>query len=254
MGVSLAEVDMHLTDERFTARRMQPGLIGDQVARIGGVDLVIVDTAAAFFEGTDENSNAEMQRYAGELRALTELPGHPAVVIPCHPIKNPTKDNCLPRGGGAFVAELDGNLRLWSDDDGETCELHWCGKLRGPGFEPLAFEIPRHACDAVRDAQGRQIPMPVARALAEADLHHHEVSLRDNDDGLLEAILANPTGSMASWARHLRWIDQNGEPLKQPGASMHAPADDRQARASIPRKIRPDRCRKEAKQRRQLDD
>ena len=51
------------------------------------------------------------------------------------------KENLLPRGGSAFVNEVDGNLSLWSDDNGRTTQLHWFGKLRGPGFEPIDFEL-----------------------------------------------------------------------------------------------------------------
>src|SRR5262249_19301658 len=39
-----------------------------------------------------------------------QLPGGPTTIINCHPTKNATDDNLLPRGAGAFLAEVDGNL------------------------------------------------------------------------------------------------------------------------------------------------
>jgi hypothetical protein len=44
------------------------------------------------------------------LRSFVDLPGGPTVLVTCHPVKNPNPENLLPRGGGSFVAEMDGNL------------------------------------------------------------------------------------------------------------------------------------------------
>ena len=44
-------------------------------------------------------------------RTLTTLPGGPCVLVLCHPIKHVSEpEQLLPRGGGAFLAEVDGNL------------------------------------------------------------------------------------------------------------------------------------------------
>jgi hypothetical protein len=54
-----------------------------------------------------------------------------SVVVLCHPIKNVNDPaQLLPRGGGAFLAEMDGNLTVWKRDD-DTVELHHT-KIRGP--------------------------------------------------------------------------------------------------------------------------
>jgi hypothetical protein len=71
--------------------------------------------------GTDRLSHHD------NARGFTECEGHPAVVVLSHPIKNASRSNLLPRGGGAFLNELDGNLTLWSDNLGEVTELHWQG-------------------------------------------------------------------------------------------------------------------------------
>ena len=38
------------------------------------------------------------------------MPGEPCVIVACHPVKNASDDNLIPRGGGAFLNEVDGNL------------------------------------------------------------------------------------------------------------------------------------------------
>ena len=70
--------------------------------------LIIGDTASSFFPGEDENSNVEAGRYARTLRSFTECDGQPAVVLLSHPVKNASRSNLLPRGGSAFLNELDG--------------------------------------------------------------------------------------------------------------------------------------------------
>jgi hypothetical protein len=128
-----------------------------------GLDLrlVIVDTAAAYFKGDDGNSNAQQGAYARLLRELTFLSGKPAVVVPSHPVKNASKENLLPVGGGAFLNEVDGNLTLWSDAEGQTT-LSWQGKFRGPEFNPLTFKLETKHADAVIDEEGRLMPSVVA--------------------------------------------------------------------------------------------
>ena len=110
--------------------------------------LVIVDTAAAYFPGDETNNNTQQGAYARVLRELTTLPGKPAVIVNCHPIKNAARDNLLPMGGSAFVNEVDGNLTLWANTEKQT-SLHWQGKFRGPEFEPMSFEL-RHGRAARR--------------------------------------------------------------------------------------------------------
>jgi hypothetical protein len=126
-----------------------------EAERMSGIDLVIVDTSAAFFLGNDELNNTQMGAHARTLRTLTTLPGHPTVIVLCHPIKHAADSSqLLPRGGGAFLAEIDGNMTLWKRND-TLLELYWHGKLRGPGFEPMnvqARENPDHRVDRQQGA------------------------------------------------------------------------------------------------------
>ena len=123
-------VDVHFIAGTFGVAEMFERIKAD-VEKIGGAYMVVVDTSAAYFNGDDENSNTQLGAHARNLRALTTLPGKPVVYAACHPIKNADPSNLLPRGGGAFIAEVDGNLTL---NKGETVKLHHQGKHRGPDF------------------------------------------------------------------------------------------------------------------------
>ena len=84
--------------------------IDAEIAALGEVALVVVDTSAAFFEGDEENNNVQLGNHARMLRTFVDLPGGPTVLVTSHPVKNPDMENLVPRGGGAFVNEVDGNL------------------------------------------------------------------------------------------------------------------------------------------------
>ena len=85
--------------------------IATEVEKLGGVALVVIDTTAAYFEGDEENDNVQAGNYARMQRSLVDtLPGGPTILALCHPVKNAGEDNILPRGGGAYLNEVDGNL------------------------------------------------------------------------------------------------------------------------------------------------
>ena len=104
----------------------------------GGFALVIVDTLAAYFDGTDMNDNAAAGNFMRRLRALSTVLGNPAVVVPAHPTKVATAGSLSPYGAGAIVNEVDGNLTLCRR--GDLCKLHWHDEVRGPNFAPVAFD------------------------------------------------------------------------------------------------------------------
>jgi RecA-family ATPase len=71
----------------------------EAVAARGPVDLVIVDTSAAYFPGEDENNNVEIGKHPCKLRRLTTLPGKPTVLVVCLPVKHVTEAwQLMPRG------------------------------------------------------------------------------------------------------------------------------------------------------------
>ena len=212
-GFDANSIDVHFIPGPFNI----PGLynrIAIETKTLGGFDMVIVDTSAAYFQGDEENSNTQLGRHARDLRNLTKLSGGPSVVVACHPIKNASKENLLPRGGGAFIAEVDGNLTLWSDDD-VTTELSWTGKFRGPQFEPKSFKMEPRTDDAIKDSKGRQMPSVVALPVSEEDAQDSLAKAIRDEDTVILAMLDDPKFSLAQIAVSAGWVSaKSGTPLK----------------------------------------
>lgn len=183
-----------------------------EAQRFGALSLVIVDTAAAYFAGDDSNNNAQVGEYARLLRQLTRLPGRPAVVVACHPVKNAGQENLLPVGGGAFVNEVDGNLCLWKDEENVT--LHWQGKFRGPEFEPIPWKLEVKTSELVRDSRGRLMPAIVAHSITDGEHEAGQARVITDDYRLLELIGMNAKASLASLAEKAGWFFENGAPAK----------------------------------------
>jgi hypothetical protein len=158
-GINPATLDVHFIAQRFSIPQAIDA-IRENVEALGGAGLVIVDTSAAYFQGDDENGNTALGGHARDLRALTTLPGRPCVIVPAHPTKNAQADNLLPRGGGAFIAEMDGNLTLTRQ--GEAVRLHWQGKHRGPDFVPISFKLQTVSAPQLVDSKGRPVPTVMA--------------------------------------------------------------------------------------------
>lgn len=172
----------------------------------GEFDFVNLDTSAAYFDGDDENSNALLREHASMQRRLTMLPGHPNVLSNCHPKLNATRDCLIPRGGSAFLNEIDSNLTLWND--GTMITLHHT-KMRGPPFDPISFKLDDYL---LKFANGKTMAVPVAvpisdsEQLALMDEHYQE------EKTLLDAMRTRPTASMREWAQVSGWKMKDGSP------------------------------------------
>lgn len=155
---------------------------------------VLVDTSISYFSGDDEDDNLQARTHAWNLRALAELPGHPAIIANCHPTKSADRENLLPRGGGAFLNEVDTNLTVFAE--GETAHLHWHRKKRGPDFDPIPFEFHGKSIEE----HGRKVPTVVAShitELREIELRKHR---REVEDRLMYEMLHHPTAGFRGWA------------------------------------------------------
>jgi hypothetical protein len=129
-------------------------MITKEAEKSGPFDLVIIDTSAAYFQGDDENNNVQAGAHARMIRSFVSLPGGPTIIVTCHS-KTPDMSNLLPRGGGAFVAEMDGNLVcLRQPMSNPIVELYWQGKFRGPDFAPLLFRLRQSSSEKLRDTDG----------------------------------------------------------------------------------------------------
>jgi AAA domain len=170
--------------------------------------LVVVDTSAAYFETDDENNNMQALAHAKRLRELSRLPGGPTVLICCHPTKN--AENLVPRGGGAFLNEVDGNLTCERND--LAIELHWTGKFRGPDFAPLLFQLKVVTHERLKDSDNNLIQTVVAQPLGEEGLK--DINLRNNkdQDEVLLSINEEPGLASRERAQKLNWFMKSNEP------------------------------------------
>eukprot|EP00913_Durusdinium_trenchii_P021272 g19985.t1 len=211
LGFDPADVDVHfLKGTTDVAETIE--LIRADVEKLGGSDLVIVDTSAAFFFGADENSNTDAGRHARSLRTLTTLPGEPAVLVATHPTKNAAADALLPRGGGAFIAEVDGNLTL-SKSDG-LVKLHWQGKHRGPDFEPVMFRLDGVTAPSLVDKRGRLVPTVLAKDMSKGEVVAVAATARRDEDDVLLQIDRDANASLSSIADELGWRSADGSAHK----------------------------------------
>lgn len=186
------------------------GALCEEAAAIGEFDLVIADTSAAFFSYDDENDNVMQLQHAKDLRLLTLLPGNPCVLVPSHPVKQATRDNLFPRGGGSFLGEMDANLTLWKD--GETLELSH-NKLRGPAFDPLHFNL-KPVDIGIVDEQGAPVMTPVAVPMTDLEEAKAAGEVRQDENLLLNTMLRFPNESIAGWADACGWKSDKGIPHK----------------------------------------
>lgn len=193
--------------ERFAA-------IEAQVATIGELSLVIVDTSAAYFLGDEELNNKQMAEHARMLRQLTTLPGKPCVLALCHPIKNPLEHGqLLPRGGGAFIAEIDGNLTCWKKDN-DLVELHHT-KMRGPGFEPITIKLESISTTKLRDTKERILPTVRAVVVGQSEEDTQQTRQRDDEDRVLVEVCTHPGQTLSAMAEAIGWVNAHGEALKK---------------------------------------
>ena len=97
------------------------------------------------------------------------MPGKPCVVVCSHPTKNAQKhEELVPRGGGAFVAEVDGNLTLMKKDVGKS-EMFWSKKFRGRIDNPVQIALTPVEAATTRDAKGRPLRSVLAAVADEPD-------------------------------------------------------------------------------------
>lgn len=212
-GFNTDAIDVHFVPGVFDITKMFAH-VSAAVERVGGAAMVVIDTSAAYFTGDDENGNVAMGKHARNLRALTTLPGSPCVLVACHPTKNADQSNLLPRGGGAFIAELDGNLTCQKTEAG-TVKLHWQGKFRGPDFKPIHFDLSTVTAPGLVDSKGREIPTVMASLVSEGETRQRRETARKDEDLVLIAIENLPASSNSAIAEHLGWKDSAGEPHKR---------------------------------------
>jgi hypothetical protein len=206
-------IEVFFSDQRFTISKMMPLLRAELDKRGGKFGLVIVDTGPSFFEGDDENNRVQMGAHARMFRNLIgEIPGHPCIIVNCHPVKNAGPDNLLPAGGGTFLNEMDGNLTAAKPES--TVELHWQGKFRGPDFAPTYFLIKTVTHEDLKDTKGRLVPTCLAEWISEQAREEIAAAARDDQDRVLKLVNGNSALTLASLALAMGWKLHSGDPNK----------------------------------------
>ena len=211
MNFDVNDIDVHFTCGVFNIAEMF-NKISAEIILLGDVSLVVIDTTAAFFHGEDENDNVQMGQYARLQRSLVDLPGGPTVLALCHPTKGASEENLLPRGGGAYLNEVDGNLTV--KNNGSVVELHWQGKFRGADFAPLSFQLKTATHQRLKDSKGRHIKTVIAKHLTAEGEQALERASRIKEDQMLLVIDEHPRASLADLAKAAGWLLKNGEPNK----------------------------------------
>jgi len=198
-GLNAADVDIHWIQGRFSVDQFSE-VVRAKMRQIPNLKLVIVDSLQAFFEGDNDNDNSQMVTMAHKMRELANIETRPAMLVIAHPAgKTPSKDNLVPRGGGAFLNEIDGNLTVWSQDASQQT-LHHSQKFRGAGFDPLEWVMQIHEFDHLTDIHGTPLKLPVSRPEMAIERVNREVKM----DSLLK--------------QYLDWVDQARIPSERDAA------------------------------------
>jgi hypothetical protein len=216
IGFDPADLDLLVIEQLETTLEKDLPRITKEAEAFGPLALIIVDTSASIFPGDDENNNAQMIAHAKVQRRLCDLPGRPTVLALCHPPKNvSSQEQLLPRGGGGYLNETDGNFTLFAYGD-KLADLHWTGKFRGPDFETITFHLSTITTTKLTDAKGRLLPTVMAEVITEAQVAENEEKAVWQENRLLAAMIAVPHGSLADWAKHCGWTLKAppGEPAR----------------------------------------
>jgi hypothetical protein len=204
MRLDPATADIHFITGAMDLTQVAPRINAEVVAKSLNLAFVIVDTAAAYNVGDDENSNTQAGNYARQLRTLTELPGGPCVVVLCHPTMRAADDDLTPRGGGAFLAEVDGNIALQKKDALLVASAQ--GKFRRAEFTPLRFELETIRNHPVlKDVRGRNIPSVIAKPIADGPASAMETRTDRDAEATLAAVNRTPMATATDLARVLGW-------------------------------------------------
>jgi hypothetical protein len=211
MFLDAESVAVDFIDGRFNLSEIPAHILG--AAKEHEYVLVIVDTSVAFSQSIDENNNVEQLKHAQHLRGLIDiLPGGPTILVCCHPPKNAGDDNLQPRGGGAVIAEFDGNLTCKRTDT--VTEVHHQGKFRGPDFAPIHFILETTTSQHLKDSKGNLIYTVFAKPASEEDQENISKAISADILAIMKALQAEPTLSLTGIAKTLGWDTRLGQPDK----------------------------------------
>ncbi len=201
LGIDPTSLPIHWYEGTFSFEQARQQVI-DALRRVPDLRLWLVDSFQAYFEGEDDSHNMQMLDAAKGFRILSNShPNRPTGVILCHPIKNASRDQLLPRGGSSVTNELDGNLTIWRD--GDIATLHWLAKIRGIPFDPIQFEHVLVQPEGMVDALCQQMSGPVLRTIIPERAKEIIKETKSRKLRILAFIGANPSAIHQDIANHL---------------------------------------------------
>jgi hypothetical protein len=204
MGIEPTTAPVHFVVGAMDLTQVAAHITSEVIRKGLQLAFVVVDTAAAYNFSEDENSNTQAGAYARHLRSLTQLPGGPCVVVLCHPTKRAGDDDLIPRGGGAFLAEVDGNIAVQRRDSLLVASPQ--GKFRGTEFAELRFELDvMRDHPKLRDTRGRPIPTVIAKPVAGDKPGFMEKRSDQDDETVLRAVSDKPGSNPTDLAKAIRW-------------------------------------------------
>ena len=159
-------------------------------------------------EGDSEDDNKQAAEQVADLQKLTQMHGNPSLLVLCHPIKAARDQKSLePRGGGAFLNQIDANLTVWKADEGLT-QLSWAKKIRGAGFAPINIKITEVPLkDCVMKQSGKPITTVIAEPIEPSEVRELVKDNRSIEDNVLLAMFENSGISIREIARRLNWSE-----------------------------------------------
>ncbi|MEI7443384.1 MAG: AAA family ATPase [Burkholderiales bacterium] len=219
--VGLLDDGLRFVDQSFVLHEREEEL--HAVVEELAPSLVILDTDQAIAGSDDENANSERIAHAKRVRGLTRASSRPCVLDLCHPPAAATRASLRPRGGSAFLAEVDGNLGLWKEEGADVVEVFRHSKFRGPDFEPLSFTLRTVPVEAVKDSRARPMLSVVAvPATAEDDAREWK-GARSRTLAVLRDVSMAPDASQR----------QRAESLGIPRATLQRVLDDLTRRGAL---------------------
>jgi AAA domain len=190
--------------------------IHNEAVQIGRpISLVIVDTSAAFYTGDSEQDRTQMGKHAVMFRSFTVLPGRPAIMILCHPIKNFDPEKMVPAGGGTFLNAIDGNLVCLREAGSMVVDAHWQVKIVGVSdFPPLSFRLVVGYSEKLKDSKGRSLSTVFAKPITDAERGVMDEKADAEKYELLSLMREKPGFSLAAMAKELGWLYSDGKANK----------------------------------------
>jgi len=209
-GIDSASLNIYFYNGSFDIEQSHD-MLAEYIEGIGGCSLLIVDTLIAYFVGDDDNSNVQMAQYARDaLRPLTQCEGNPVVLVPAHPPKHAKeKEEMVPRGGGAFLNELDANYCVVNNGEG-LLQFHWAGKIRGGDFDPVDFILEDLQHPDILDSDGNMLRSVSARAATDDEVRKRVRAKMDDEDDLLLALSDHGYIGALELAEALAWYGKTG--------------------------------------------